>query len=120
MVEIYPDWLFVNLDALTYGGNLESLKAIEARGNHVFVKGDITDRDLIKKLFDEYDFDYVINFADEAMWTEASKSPRYSCIRTYLEHSVCSTTPNRRGRWVKTILATDVQRRREISSGIDG
>lgn len=62
----YDDYKIVNLDLLTYAGNLENLKDIEENPNYRFVKGDIVDRDLIDKLFKEENFDYVINFAAES------------------------------------------------------
>jgi dTDP-glucose 4,6-dehydratase len=66
MIEAHSDWLIVNLDALTYAGNLENLKELEGNERHVFVKGDITDRKLIAALFEKYGFDYVVNFAAES------------------------------------------------------
>ncbi len=56
----------VNLDALTYAGNLENLKGVEGDSRHVFVQGDICDKELVSSLFQQYDFDYVINFAAES------------------------------------------------------
>ena len=56
----------VNLDALTYAGNLENLKDIEDRGNYTFVKGDITDEAYIGRLFEEHDFAGVIHLAAES------------------------------------------------------
>lgn len=56
----------VNLDKLTYAGNLANLKDIESDLRYVFVQGDICDRELVTSLFDKYDFDYVINFAAES------------------------------------------------------
>ena len=46
MVNKYPDYQIVNLDLLTYAGNLENLKDIENKPNYTFVKGDIADRDV--------------------------------------------------------------------------
>ena len=66
MLKNYTDIKIINLDALTYAGNLENLKSIEADQRHKFVQGDIGDKALITKLFDEYDFDYIINFAAES------------------------------------------------------
>ena len=66
MLNKYEDILLVNLDKLTYAGNLENLKDIENDKRHVFVHGDICDKELITKLFEQYDFDYVINFAAES------------------------------------------------------
>lgn len=66
MLNKYPDYQFVNLDALTYAGNLENLKAIENYPNYKFVKGDISDTNLVNELFENEKFDYVINFAAES------------------------------------------------------
>lgn len=60
------DWKIVNLDFLTYAGNLENLKESEENSNYQFVKGSITDKELINSLFEKYKFDYVINFAAES------------------------------------------------------
>ena len=60
------DCLVVNLDKLTYAGNLENLTAVAANPNYVFVKGDICDRDTVSALFAQYDFDSVVNFAAES------------------------------------------------------
>lgn len=66
MLKNYEDIQIVNLDALTYAGNLENLTAVQDDPRYVFVKGDIRDRDLIGKLFEEYQFDTVVNFAAES------------------------------------------------------
>ena len=57
---------FVNLDALTYAGNLENLTDVEKDSRYIFVKGDIRDRKLVNELFEKYDFDTVVNFAAES------------------------------------------------------
>ena len=66
MLKKYPEILLVNLDKLTYAGNLENLKDVEGDPRHVFVQGDICDKELVESLFQKYDFDYVINFAAES------------------------------------------------------
>lgn len=66
MVKKYPNDRFVCLDALTYAGNMETLEPIMKLPNFKFVHGDIRDRDLVYKLFEEEKFDYVINFAAES------------------------------------------------------
>ena len=66
MVNKYPEYQIVNLDLLTYAGNLENLKDIENASNYTFVKGDIADRSFVKELFEKEKFDYVINFAAES------------------------------------------------------
>jgi dTDP-glucose 4,6-dehydratase len=60
------DLFIVNLDKLTYAGNLENLKDIEEHKNYRFIKGDIYNNDLINYLFEKYKFDYVVNFAAES------------------------------------------------------
>jgi len=62
----HPDWQVVNLDKLTYAGNLANLKDIEAAPRYKFVKGDIADRELVDRLFREEKFDAVVNFAAES------------------------------------------------------
>jgi len=66
MVNKYPEYTIVNLDLLTYAGNLENLKDIEKAPNYKFVRGDIADRDFVDGLFKEEKFDYVLNFAAES------------------------------------------------------
>lgn len=66
MVNKYPEYQIVNLDLLTYAGNLENLKDIENAQNYKFVRGDIADRDFVDGLFKEEKFDYVLNFAAES------------------------------------------------------
>ncbi len=75
MVEKYPEDMIVCLDALTYAGNLETLESIEDASNFKFVKGDITDRDFIDKLFAEEKFDIVVNFAAESHVDRSLEDP---------------------------------------------
>lgn len=56
----------INLDLLTYAGNLENLKEIENKTNYTFIKGDIRDRRLINSIFEKYKIDTVVNFAAES------------------------------------------------------
>ena len=65
-VNKYPSYQIVNLDALTYAGNLENLIDVEQKTNYTFVKGDITDAKLISRLFAQYKFDGVIHLAAES------------------------------------------------------
>ena len=62
----YKDYTIYNLDALTYAGNLENLKDIEEKSNYVFLRGDITDEQLINSIFHKYDFHGVIHLAAES------------------------------------------------------
>lgn len=65
-VNKYPDYQIVNLDKLTYAGNLENLKDIEDAPNYQFVKGDIVNDQFIFELFKEHQFDGVIHLAAES------------------------------------------------------
>ena len=58
--------LLVNLDLLTYAGNLENLLPVQDDKRYVFVHGDIRDRKLVNELFDKYKFDTVVHFAAES------------------------------------------------------
>ena len=71
----YKDDYFVCLDALTYAGNYNNIKDLEEKDNYKFVKGDITDRSFIDKLFCEEKFDVVINFAAESHVDNSIKNP---------------------------------------------
>lgn len=62
----YPDYQIVNLDVLTYAGNLENLKDIADAPNYIFVKGDITDEQFVYDLFSRYAFDGVVHLAAES------------------------------------------------------
>lgn len=64
-VNKYPNYSIFNLDKLTYAGNLENLKDIENAPNYTFIKGDICDRDTLKKVFEKYGIDSVIHLAAE-------------------------------------------------------
>lgn len=66
MFKRYTDIRIINLDALTYAGNLENLKDLEDDERHIFVHGNICDAALVKSLIDQYDPDYIINFAAES------------------------------------------------------
>ncbi len=65
-VNKYPEYKIVNLDKLTYAGNLENLRDVENTDNYIFEKGDIVDENYIKDLFAKYKFDGVIHLAAES------------------------------------------------------
>ena len=66
MLGKYPDVRIVNVDKLTYAGNLENLRDVEQNPNYIFKQADICDKEAMEALFAAYDFDYVINFAAES------------------------------------------------------
>ena len=67
--------LLINLDLLTYAGNLENLKEIENDKRYKFIKGDICDRNLVEGIFDKYDIDTVVNFAAESHVDRSIEDP---------------------------------------------
>ena len=79
----YPDYQIINLDALTYAGNLENLKDIADAPNYKFVKGDITDEVFIPELFATYNFDGVVHLAAESHVDRSITDP-FAFIRTHV------------------------------------
>lgn len=75
MLEKYSDYNIINVDALTYAGNLENLRDIEGNSNYIFIKADITDRDKINGIFSQYDIDMVVNFAAESHVDRSIEEP---------------------------------------------
>lgn len=80
-VKKYKNYKIINLDALTYAGNLENIKDIENESNYTFVKGDIVDNTFIDDLFAEYKFDGVIHLAAESH-VDRSISDPMAFVRT--------------------------------------
>lgn len=74
-VNAYPDYRIVNLDKLTYAGNLANLKEIENAPNYEFVRGDIVDAEAMMKLFQQYKFDGVIHLAAESHVDRSISNP---------------------------------------------
>ena len=74
-VKRYPDYHIVNLDKLTYAGNLANLKDVEAEPNYTFVKADICDYERILDIFREYEIDGVIHLAAESHVDRSIKEP---------------------------------------------
>jgi dTDP-glucose 4,6-dehydratase len=75
LLKKYPNYQIVNLDKLTYAGNLENLKDVEDMPNYVFEKGDIVDAELLGRLFDKYDFDGIIHLAAESHVDRSISNP---------------------------------------------
>ncbi len=74
-VNKYPDYRIVNLDALTYAGNLENLEDVKDKPNYIFEKGDITDEARITELFEQYRFDGIIHLAAESHVDRSISNP---------------------------------------------
>ncbi|MGG7058059.1 dTDP-glucose 4,6-dehydratase [Clostridium tertium] len=75
MLKKYKDIKIINLDKLTYAGNLENLKGIENDERHIFVQGDICDSQLVSSLFEKYEIDYVVHFAAESHVDRSIREP---------------------------------------------
>ena len=75
MVRKYPEYRIINVDALTYAGNLANLKDVENEPNYVFVKADICDFEKMCSLFEEYNVDGVIHLAAESHVDRSIKDP---------------------------------------------
>ena len=75
MVNNYPNYKIVNLDKLTYAGNLANLTDVEDKANYEFVKGDIVDGDFINQLFKDFSFDAVIHLAAESHVDRSIEGP---------------------------------------------
>lgn len=71
----YPNYTIYNLDVLTYAGNLENLKDVEQMPNYKFIKGDICDLVLMRKIFDDHKIDGVIHLAAESHVDRSIKDP---------------------------------------------
>ena len=81
MVNKYPEDEFINLDLLTYAGNLETVAPLEGKPNYKFVRGDIADRKFIFDLFEKEKPDIIVNFAAESHVDRSITDPE-SFVRT--------------------------------------
>lgn len=75
MVKKYPDYIIINIDALTYAGNLENLSDIATAVNYSFIKADIRDREVMNQIFEKYHIDMVVNFAAESHVDRSIEEP---------------------------------------------
>lgn len=75
MLGKYDDIKIINIDALTYAGNLENLKSVEKNPRYSFVQADICDKEAVSKIFAENEIDYVVNFAAESHVDRSISNP---------------------------------------------
>ena len=75
MLKKYQNIRIINLDKLTYAGNLENLKSIQDDPRHIFVHGDICDAELVSSLFEKYEINYVAHFAAESHVDRSIREP---------------------------------------------
>lgn len=66
MLDKYPDYKIINLDLLTYAGNIHNLDGLKDNPHHIFVKGNINNKELVRYLIETYNIDSIINFAGES------------------------------------------------------
>lgn len=98
-IEKYPDYTIINLDKLTYAGNLDNLKEVEKNPRYKFIKGDICDNTLVEKIFREYDIKGVIHFAAESHVDNSIKGPE-----VFIDTNVKGTfvlVNNARNHWIE-------------------
>lgn len=88
LVSKYPDYRIVNLDLLTYAGNLDNLHDVQDASNYVFVKGDIQDQALVEQVFDTWQPDGVIHLAAESH-VDRSISHPLSFVETNIIGTLC-------------------------------
>ena len=86
LINSYPSLEVVNIDALTYAGNLDNLSDVSTSNNYTFVKGNICDKDLVNQLFTEHNFDTVIHLAAESHVDRSIENPM-----TFLETNFMGT-----------------------------
>jgi len=75
MFKAHPDYEIINLDKLTYAGNLENLKGVDDNPNYHFVKGDIANRELVEYVFKQFKPQYIVNFAAESHVDRSIEGP---------------------------------------------
>ena len=75
MMKNYQDIKIINIDSLTYAGNLENLKEVEHLPNYLFKQVDICDKEAVEAIFTEHDVDYVVNFAAESHVDRSIRNP---------------------------------------------
>jgi dTDP-glucose 4,6-dehydratase len=93
-----PDVTIVNLDLLTYAGNLENLKSLENDPGHIFVKADVADRESLERVFNEHSFAGVLHFAAES----------------HVDRSILDATPFVRNNILGTQVLLDLARAHEV------
>lgn len=87
----YPDYRVVVFDKLTYAGNLDNLKSVEADPRYAFVQGDIADREVVREAIRRYDIDTVVNFAAETHVDRSILDPdAFVHTNVYGPHVLCS------------------------------
>lgn len=87
MLDKYPIDKIINLDLLTYAGNIHNLDDVMSHPNHVFVKGNINNEDLVRHLIQKHDISHIVNFAAESHVDRSIRNPQ-----VFIETNVLGTT----------------------------
>lgn len=87
MLKKYPNDKIINLDLLTYAGNINNLEEVMEHPNHTFVQGNINNEELVRHLIDEHNITHIINFAAESHVDRSIKNPK-----VFIETNVLGTT----------------------------
>ncbi|WP_142413382.1 dTDP-glucose 4,6-dehydratase [Hathewaya massiliensis] len=87
MLKKHKDIFIINLDKLTYAGNLENLKEVEDHERYKFIKGDIGDKSLVETIFKNHEINYVVNFAAESHVDRSIEDPEI-----FIKTNVLGTT----------------------------
>lgn len=87
MLNKYPEDKIINLDLLTYAGNIHNLDDVMSHPNHVFVKGNINNEDLVRHLIQKHDISHIVNFAAESHVDRSIRNPQ-----VFIETNVLGTT----------------------------
>ncbi len=106
MVNKYPDYEIICLDALTYAGNLDTISSLFKKKNFKFIRSDITDRDTINNIFYREKFDVVVNFAAESHVDRSIENPE-----VFLKTNIFGTQV-----LMDASLATNVKRFHQVST----
>jgi len=102
-----PDWTLVNLDLLTYAGNLESLADLEGDARHVFVRGDVCDRSLVESLLSRHRIEAVLHLAAESHVDRSILGPEAFVRSNVLGTSVLLEASHRHGIRRFVMVSTD-------------
>lgn len=113
MLDKYEDYRIINLDALTYAGNLQNLKDVSSDPRYGFVKGDIRDKRVVESIFSKYDVDVVVNFAAESHVDRSIEEPEVFLTTNVIGTQILLEAA--KGHWK---MAPDDKYSREYKKGV--
>ncbi len=113
MLDKYEDYRIINLDALTYAGNLQNLKDVSGDPRYGFVKGNIRDKRVVEGIFSKYDVDVVVNFAAESHVDRSIEEPEVFLTTNVIGTQILLEAA--KGHWK---IAPDDKYSREYKKGV--